>query len=308
MTGYGWRDRDKALVLDKTANIQLAGTLRGHVQKLADEIGDRSIFKYKQLNQAADYITEQLQFYGYHVKFQHYAVFGKTVKNIIATKIGQRFPNKIIIIGAHYDTCGNPGADDNASAIAGLLELAKSLASVPTACTIEFVAFVNEEPPFFKTKNMGSFIYAKAAKASGKNIAAVLILEMIGYFDNKPNSQSYPFLFGPFYPNKGNYIGVISNFKSRRLAKDIVKIFKKQSQFPIERVSTLAFIPGVDFSDHWSFWKLNYPAVMITDTGFYRNPNYHKMTDTYKTLDYTSMAEVIKGLKEVVIDLCENGG
>jgi Zn-dependent M28 family amino/carboxypeptidase len=300
-TAYGWRYLRKPFILDKTANIQLANALRQHVYKLSHEIGDRSIFKFNQLEAAANYITEQFISYGYKVEFQKYNMGNKVVKNIIVTKVGSQFPDKIIIVGAHYDTCGNPGADDNASGISGILELAKLLANTQVNCTIKFIAFVNEEPPFFKTQNMGSLVYAKKAKSSGENIKAVLILEMIGYYSRKLNSQSYPLLFGPFYPNKGDYIGMVGNFSSRRLTRKIIALFKKQTQFPVEGVTAFTFIPGVDFSDHWSFWEMEYPAVMITDTGFYRNPNYHSVTDTHKTLDYYSMAEVIKGLAGILV-------
>jgi Zn-dependent M28 family amino/carboxypeptidase len=299
-TAYGWRLR-KSFILDKTANTQLVNALRQHVYKLSHEVGDRSMFKFAQLEAAANYITKQLTSYGYKVEFQEYNVENKTVKNIIATKVGAKFPDKIIIIGAHYDTCGNPGADDNASGISAVLELAKLLANVQTDCTIKFIAFVNEEPPFFKTQTMGSLVYAAKAKLQKENIQAVLILEMIGYFSNKLNSQSYPILFGPFYPNRGNYLGVIGNFGSRKLVKKVVTIFQQQTQFPIEGITTFGFVPGVDFSDHWSFWQVGYPAVMITDTGFYRNPNYHRSTDTYETLDYHSIAEIIQGLRSVLV-------
>lgn len=298
----GWRFSSK-LMIDFSKNIQLAEKLKSHIYKLSHEIGCRSMFEYKNMERTAEYITEQLTSFGYNVTFQEYVTSGKKAKNIIATKIGTQKPEEIVIVGAHYDTCFNPGADDNASAVAGLLELARIMSAETALRTIKFIAFVNEEPPFFKTENMGSRVYTRAVKKKAENIKAVLILEMIGYYSDKPFSQLYPPFFGPFYPNKGNFVGIVGNFSSRWLIKKAASSFKRQTPFPVESVTTFAFIPGVDFSDHWSFWKEGYPAIMITDTAFYRNPNYHSDTDTYEKLDYESMAEVIKGLKAVIIDL-----
>ena len=299
----GWQPLKKSFVPNKKKNLQLAENLKNHVYKLSHLIGDRSVFKYDKLNEAAEYIAEQFSKNGYKVDFQEYRVLNKTVKNIIATKVGNSESQAIIIVGAHYDTCSNPGADDNASAVAGLLELARTMASKPTERTIKFIAFVNEEPPFFKTKEMGSYVYAKEARERKEKIKAVIILEMIGYYTDKRFSQKYPPFFGPFYPNKGNFIGVVGNFKSKWLVRQVSSSFKKQSSFPIKSMTTFAFIPGVDFSDHWSFWKENYDAVMITDTAFYRNSNYHKNSDTYDTLNYHNIAEVVEGFNTVLMDL-----
>jgi len=285
----------------KENNKQLAEKLKQHVFVLSHQIGDRSIFAYDKLNKAADYITKQFKDYGYQVEFQTYQVQGKTVKNIIATKLGRKNPDEIVIVGAHYDTCYNPGADDNASSVASLLELAKLIAEQPVARTIKFIAFVNEEPPFHRTKNMGSVVYAKRAKQEKENIKGVIILESIGFYSNKPKSQRYPPIFGFFYPNKGNFIAVVGNFRSKSLVKKVTAIFKQHSSLPIESFTTFGFVPGVTWSDHWAFWKQGYLAVMLTDTAFYRNPNYHKQSDTYETLDYKSMAEMVKGLTSVLL-------
>jgi len=307
LSTYGWRFWGQAIpTAAQPQETQLSKRLQTHVYKLSHDIGDRSVYKYDQLNQAADYITEQLKSYGYNVEFQHYTALNKFVKNIIVSKPGETNSKDVIVVGAHYDTCDNPGADDNASAVAGLLELAHTLKNQHTPYTIKFVAFTCEEPPFFKTNQMGSRVYAKAAKEKGENIKAAFILEMIGYYSNQSNTQRYPPLFGFFYPNKGNFISIVGNFKSRRLVKNIVSLFKNHSTFPIESIVTFPFVPGVDFSDNWSFWKAGYPAIMITDTAFYRNPNYHRSTDTHEKLDYTSMAEVIKGLRGALTQLDYN--
>ena len=297
---FGWHFSNSPLI-SLTKNSQLTQILKSHVYKLAHEIGDRSIFRYEKLDEAARYITQTFNSFGYNVEFQEYNVSNTTAKNIIATKIGVKTPEEIIIVGAHYDTCFNPGADDNASAVAGLLELARFISDKRTNRSIKFIAFVNEEPPFFKTEDMGSRVYARAAKKRKDDIKAVLILKSIGYYSDSLYSQRYPPFFGLFYPNRGNFIAIVGNLRSRWLVKKVVSNFKKETQFPIESIATFGFIPGVDFSDHWSFWKEGYPAVMITDTAFYRNPNYHSSSDTYETLNYENMAEVVKGLSRVLI-------
>jgi len=300
---FGWRLWGGSFQAPAQENMESAEILKSHVRRLSDEIGERSIFKYEKLDEAATYITRALESFGYKVEFQHYTPLNTSVKNIIATKIGTVRPQEVIIVGAHYDTCFNPGADDNASAVAGLLELARFLNEVDTERTIKFIAFVNEEPPFFQTEDMGSRVYVREAKDKGEDIKAVIILEMIGYYSDRLNSQRYPLLFGLFYPNRANFICVAGNYTSRWLVKECVSGFKGHTKFPIESFVGPSFITGIDFSDHWSFWKDGYPAVMITDTAFYRNPHYHSNTDIWEKLDYESMAEVIKGLRGALIVL-----
>jgi len=299
-TTFGLRFWGGPFVNVAKVDARLVERLRSHVYKLAHDIGDRSVFNYEKLEETAEYIIEQFKSFGYDVELQDYTVSGKKVNNIIALKKGIKKPEEIIIVGAHYDTCFNPGADDNASAVAGLLELARFTYDKQTQRSIKFIAFVNEEPPFFKTERMGSRVYARAAKARADKIKAVLILEMIGYYPDKLFSQRYPPIYGLFYPNKGNFIGVIGNFSSWRLGRQIVSNFKEHTQFPIELAIAPSFVPGVDFSDHWSFWKEGYPAVMITDTGPYRNPYYHSGSDTCEKLNYESMAEVVNALSKVL--------
>ena len=283
-------------------NFELAKNLESHVKTLSDEIGERSMFWYEALEKAAEYISTELKSYGYEVEYQEYAVEGKAAKNIIATKRGPGKENEIIIVGAHYDSCFNPGADDNASGVAGLLELAKALIEEKTERSIKFIAFTNEEPPFFKTEEMGSRVYAKAARERNENIKAVIILEMIGYYSDRPHSQRYPPFVGLLYPHKANFISVVGNFPSGRLVKKLVAGFKKATSFPIESAVLPGFVPGVDFSDHWSFWKEGYPAIMVTDTAFYRNAHYHQGSDTHEKLNYPSMAEIVTALKEALPD------
>lgn len=285
------------------ADTELARKLEKHVYELAHEIGNRSVCDHENLAKAEKYIAGQFALLDYDVEIQSFKAVDRTVKNLIATKGGITKPEEIIIVGAHYDTCFNPGADDNASAVAGLLELAGSVATVKTDRSIKFIGFVNEEPPFFMTEVMGSQVYAKDAKARKEDIKAALILEMIGYYSSEPNSQTHPPFLSYFYPHEGNFIAVVGNLRSRKLVKKIVSSFKKTSAFPIESLATANVVPGTDLSDHLAFWEEDYRAVMITDTAFYRNPNYHCSSDTYETLDYESMAEVVKGLCEVLLEL-----
>jgi len=294
VTTFGWRFWSKPLSFAAGQNKDIADKLKLHVYKLSNEIGDININNIKRLNAAADYISKQLASFGYEIELQPYKVRGITVNNIIATKKGNKYPDRFIIVGAHYDNYFNPGADDNASGVAGLLELARLVSKDDANDSIRFVAFVNEEPPFFKTKNMGSRVYAKAARLKNEDIKGVVILEMIGYYSNDYFSQRYPPLFGLFYPNQGSFVGILGNFNSWQLLKKIVSGFKNKTQLPFESVVTFSFIGGIDFSDNGSFWEEGYPAVMVTDTAVYRNENYHRQSDTYNTLHYGAMAEVVR--------------
>jgi Zn-dependent M28 family amino/carboxypeptidase len=305
LSTFGWQYGSNLNMETKTKDNELTVRLKQHVYKLSHEIGDRSIFNYEKLKEAENYISQQFQSFGYSVELQEYALYGNRVRNIIATKLGHKKPQEIIILGAHYDTCFNPGADDNASAISGLLEVARFLYDKPTSRTIKFISFVNEEPPFFKSEDMGSRVYVREAKEKELDIKTVIILEMIGYYSDRPNSQRYPPILGMFYPNKANFIAVVGRFGLARLIREIVIDFKKATNFPIESVVTFGFITGVDFSDHWSFWKDGYPAVMITDTAFYRYPPYHTQSDTYEKLNYAGIREVTKGISSVLIELAK---
>lgn len=302
---FGCKGMNKPPFIYAEANKELAERLKNHVHKLSDEIGERSIFRYEKLEEAREYIAGQLQSYGYSVEYQEYKVSGKIAKNVIAAKKGAQRPQETVIVGAHYDSCFNPGADDNASGVSGLLELARLLSKFQTNRTVKFIAFVNEEPPFYKTEEMGSRIYAKDAKSKKEDIKGVVVLEMIGHYSDRPNSQSYPPFLGFFFPNKGNFTAVVGNYPSRMLVGKIVKSFEARSRFPIEHAVLPGFITGVDFSDHWSFWKEGYPAVMITDTAFYRYRNYHSSGDTYEKLNYPALAEVVNGLSESIIELAK---
>jgi len=284
---------------------ELTENLKRHVRVLSGEIGERNFGKHKNLERAADYIRQEFINFGYAPEEQIYHLEGKPYRNIIAAKKGRVSPEREIIVCAHYDSVtGSPGADDNASGVAGLLELARLLYNEELNKTVKFIAFTNEEPPYFMTDVMGSFRYAQEARKRKDKIQGVLCLESIGYYSDKKGSQSYTLGLGLFYPDKGNFISVVSNFSSRNLLSSILKNFKKKSSFPIEGLVGSSFLlPPLAFSDHWSFWKFGYKAVMVTDTAFFRNPYYHMQDDIPEKLNYESMSAVASGLFEALLKL-----
>lgn len=271
--------------------------LRNHIFHLAQKIGQRNIFHPHALNDAAAYIRNQWTAQGYEVETQYYQVKGVTCKNLEVSQIGKTKPQEIILIGAHYDTVeGSPGANDNASGIAALLEISRLFASIEMERTLRFVAFTNEEPPFFSRDQMGSTVYAKRSKVRNENIRLMISLEMLGSYSDKPGSQSYPPFFKYFYPDRANFIAMVANRASRKELHQLVTSFQAHSDFPVESLATFELIPGVAWSDHLSFWREGYPAVMVTDTAFYRYDAYHTAKDTPEKLNYPAMAQVVKGL------------
>jgi Zn-dependent M28 family amino/carboxypeptidase len=285
--------------------MDIQSNLRKTVITLSKDIGPRGYLQIDALQKAEQYITAELERYGYDVAYQHFEYRENTYKNIIAEIKGKETPERILVIGAHYDTvAGTPGADDNASGIAGLLELARQMNNRPLNRTVRFVAFALEEPPVFRSKFMGSYIYAKSLNNNNENIIGMICLEMIGYFSEMRGSQLYPLPFFKWvYPDKGNFIILVSNLQSRGFVKNVASAFKKGSQLPVETISTVSIVPGIDFSDHRSFWKFGFDALMVTDTAFYRNANYHGIGDTAETLDYEKMEEVVLGLKSAIDEL-----
>lgn len=284
--------------------IQIKTNLTRHVSYLADEIGERNVIAYEPLQKTAQYIEETFKKFGYEVKSQEYVVQMRKVRNLIAEIPGRTRANEIVVIGAHYDTVYDcPGADDNSSGVAALLELARLLKDSHPARTVRFVAFVNEEPPWFQTDDMGSLVYAEQAHKLKENIVAAISIETIGMYSDVEGSQQYPSGFKSLYPSKGNFIAFIGNLGSRGLVRDAVHSFRASTKFPSEGSAVPAAIPGVGWSDHWSFWQEGYPAIMVTDTAIFRNPNYHQPTDKPDTLDYDRMARVVHGLVSVVKDM-----
>jgi Peptidase family M28 len=280
--------------------LALRDELRASVQKLAGEIGERNMWHYLQLNTAADFIETSLSRAGLHPRRDSYELHGQACHNIEAEIQGTH--PEIILIGAHYDSVfGSPGANDNGSGVAALLALARRFAGKTTEHTLRFVAFVNEEPPYFLSGEMGSLVYAGRCKARGDKISAMISLETIGYFSDTPNSQVYPSrLLGAFYPKVGNFIGFVSNVHSRSLLRRAIALFRKHAQIPSEGAALPAFVPGVSWSDQWSFWKYGYPGIMITDTAPFRYPYYHSANDTPDKLDYDRFALVVGSMEKVI--------
>jgi Zn-dependent M28 family amino/carboxypeptidase len=285
--------------------IALREELRANVQKLAGEIGERNMWHYAQLNAAADFIEDSFSRVGLHTRRDSYQTGGQPCHNIEAEITGNR--PEIIVIGAHYDSVfGSPGANDNGTGVAATLALARRFASAKPKQTLRFVAFVNEEPPYFLSGEMGSQVYARRCKERGDNISAMISLETIGYFSDAPNSQTYPSPgLGLFYPKVGNFIGFVSNVTSRALLRRVIAVFRKQAKIPSEAASLPAFVPGVSWSDQWSFWQQGYPAIMVTDTAPFRYPYYHSSNDTPDKLDYDRFTLVVSGMEKVIQELAK---
>jgi len=282
--------------------------LRRHVAVLAGEIGERHVWRPSALEAAADYIGAEFSALGYQPVRQAYQTRGMRCENLEVSAKGAARTHPTIVVGAHYDTVpGSPGADDNASGVAGVIEIARALWPLRLASTVKLVAFVNEEPPFFPFGDMGSKVYAQAARARGDDIRVMFSLEMLGCYSDAPGSQSYPPLLRWFYPERGNFIAFVSNLRSRRALAEVVAAFKRNCDFPAERLASPAFVPGVGWSDQRSFWRAGYPAVMVTDTAFYRYPHYHRSSDTPDRIRYPDMARVVDGLARAVASMAGDG-
>lgn len=276
------------------------------VNYLSGEIGERSYRDIKKLDRTAAYIEDKFRSYGCKPRRQPFGYRKNTYYNVICEIKGRSDDKEgLVVIGAHYDTVtGTPGADDNASGVAALLELARLTAEKPPGRTVRFAAFCLEEPPVFMTSHMGSYIYAKSLKEEGADVYGMISLEMLGYYCDAKGCQYYPFpLFKWFYPDRGDFIAFVGNISSASFTKKVKAAFKAASSLPVESLSAVSIIPGVNFSDHLNFWKFGYPAFMITDTAFYRNPNYHAPGDTPDTLDYERMAEFVRGLYNALGEL-----
>lgn len=304
MPGRSYAGGLAPLMAEQTA---LRDTLRVHVEKLAAEIGERNVSRLAELEAAAKYIREEFERAGYAVREQPFAAARRTVRNLEAELAGGKRLEEIVVIGAHYDSVfGAPGANDNASGVAALLALAHKLRGSAPARTVRFVAFANEEPPYFLSWEMGSRQYARAAKQQDEKIVAMLSLETIGYYSDQPGSQGFPLPFRMGYPDTGNFIAFVGNLGSRALVRQAVGSFREHAQFPSEGIAAPGWIPGIGWSDHWSFWQEGYAAVMVTDTALYRYPQYHTTRDLPDALDYERMARVVDGLARVVTALSQS--
>lgn len=283
------------------AETTTSAGLRRHVTRLATDIGERHTDRYEALTAAVAYIETEFRAQGLEPVGQDFEAGGRTVRNIEGVLPGGRLSNETVVVGGHYDTAfGTPGANDNASGVAATLELARLLKGRRLDRTVKLVAFVNEEPPYFWTSKMGSRVYAKAAAARGEKIVGMLSLETMGCFTDAPGTQHYPWPLSRFYPDTGNFIGFVGNLGSRRLVRQCVGAFRETAQFPSEGAALFGWLQGIGWSDHSSFWLHGYPALMVTDTAFFRYAPYHTPGDTAEKVDYDRMARVAAGLVPVI--------
>ncbi len=283
----------------------LAVSLKQHVEMLAGTIGERNLAHYDKLEAAAKYIEQCLEKEGFTTKSQVFEVAGKACRNIEIEFAGTKKKDEILVVGAHYDSApGTPGADDNGSGVAALLELARLLKGRQYERTVRLVAFPNEEPPYFRKVEMGSYQWAKAAHERKDNIVGMLALETMGSYSDEPGSQTYPIRGGSlFYPKRGNFIAFVSNQSASVFNRECVGTFRRLVDFPSQGFALPDFVIGVNYSDDWSFNKFGYNATMVTDTAPFRTKTYHQPTDLPDTLNYESMAQVVAGLSQVIGDI-----
>ena len=291
------------MVLASVSNAADPRRLAHDVRSIVADFGSRDHQHADNLEQVAAYLERALGATGARVASQPYETGGRRYRNVIAS-FGPVDGDRVVV-GAHYDTFGaQPGADDNASGVAGLLELARLLADAPLRARVDLVAFTLEEPPHFRGDAMGSAVHARSLRKEGVALRGMIALEMIGFFSDAPRSQRYPaHALQWAYPSRGNFIGVVGNLRSALLVRKVARAMRGASALPVESLAAPAFVAGVDLSDHASYWDAGYDAVMVTDTAFFRNPHYHTMTDTPDRLDYARMAQVVDGVRAAVLEL-----
>ncbi|MFT3746267.1 MAG: M28 family peptidase [Pyrinomonadaceae bacterium] len=283
----------------ETANSE---RLRTHVEKLSNDLYPRNHLNLQNLNLAADYIRSEFEKTGGKVSEQSFRVNGSDYRNVILTLAEGREPR--MIVGAHYDAAYQTyGADDNASGVAGLIELANLLSKEQLGKQVDLVAYSLEEPPYFGTDQMGSYVHAKSLFDSGAPVKLMVCLEMIGFYTDEPNSQNFPLILGRLlYPSKGNFVAAVGNFSNAMTTRSF-----KYSMSSVEGLDTYSLnapaqIGGTDLSDHRNYWNFGFDALMVTDTAFFRNKAYHTVGDTADQLDYVKMAKVVDAVKTGLIE------
>lgn len=293
-----------APMLDDPPEMKVsAERLQTHVKMLAETFSPRDYTHTENLDRTAEYIKQELAQTPGAISEQPYKANGKSYCNVLAL-FGPATAERIVI-GAHYDVCQPyPGADDNASGVAGLIELAHLLGNTELPLQVELVAYTLEEPPFFRSEAMGSAVHANALKKQNIQVRAMFSLEMIGYFSDEPDSQQFPNpILKLFYPSRGNFIAVVGNFGQMGLVRKVKRAMRSTALLPVHSINAPGWLPGIDFSDHLNYWRVGYPAVMITDTSFYRNQNYHTAQDTAEKLDYNRMAKVVESIYAAILAL-----
>lgn len=304
MPGVSYKASLPALSAEES---DLAERMKRHVVAIASR--ERNLPNHAQLERAAGYIENTLTDYGYEVRSQVFRVGGRDARNLevrLKPDPSDDAQRNLIVIGAHYDSVpGSPGANDNGSGTAAVIELARLLKNVRLANDreIRLVLFANEEAPYFGTPDMGSWIHANDLHARGEKVDAMLSLETIGYYSDEKGSQKYPPLLASAYPDTGNFIAFVSDPGALPLLHRVIASFRKHAAFPSEGLAAPAEIPGVDWSDHWAYRQFGYPAIMVTDTAPYRYPHYHTARDTPDKIDFGRLARVVKGIENVAREL-----
>ena len=287
------------------AELGVCDVLHHDLRRLAEEIGERNVSRrYPQLVAAAEFLEQSLQQAGHTTRRQEFVVGEQLVWNIEVECVGQRYPDQIVVVGAHYDTVpGSPGANDNGSAVVANLALARAFAQIATERTIRFVFFVNEEAPYYMTDAMGSLRYAQACQSRGEKIVGMISLEMIGCFLEEPETQRYPLTLLQYcYPNTGNFVAVVGNLRSRRLVHQTIRGLRR-AEFPSEGIAAPRWLRDIFRSDHAAFWYCGYPALMITDTANFRYDHYHTAADTVDKINDVALARLVTGLRESLLEL-----
>lgn len=289
--------REKKRIIRNTKDI---------IHHLSVDIGERTIRKYENLDRTRRYIIDYFTRYGFAPREETYTAAGQRVSNIITEIRGTEFPENIILVGAHYDTIEDtPGADDNASGIAALLELFRLLSGCRFKKTVRFVAFTLEEPPFFSTELMGSMVHAKNCRKRKDKIDLMVCLEMMG-FGSRRCHQDYPINHNRVeYPVYGCYMSVISLPSNSMPVHEWTHVYNARARRKIYEYIGPASIPGMDLSDHMSFIRSGYPAIMLSDTGFYRNKHYHSPDDTYETINFRFLCDSIVNSREALKQLLD---
>lgn len=282
----------------------LSGALRRDVTELASTLGIRNWQEPAKLEAAADFIERRLKDPGYAVSRQTFMIEKTPFHNLEAEIRGASRPGEIVVIGGHYDSVADcPGANDNATGAAAVLALAAAFTRERPERTLRFVAFTNEEPPHYRTGEMGSVVYARRCRERKEDVVAMASLETLGCYSDRPKSQSYPAPLSLLYPSTGNFIAFVGNLSSRRLVRQAIGVFRENARFPSEGAALPGWLPGIGWSDHWSFWEEGYDAIMVTDTAPFRYAHYHTPEDTVDKVDFDRLARVVEGLVPVVRSL-----
>lgn len=307
LTAYGWYGLSQPLwhavevAPGPHSGAASVAALQRHVGVLSTDYANRNFEKMSRLNGAAQYIETQWTEMGLAVQSQRFVAEENNFRNLIV-RLGPD-TRDVVVIGAHYDVAGTqPGADDNASGVAGLIELTRLLKDAPLKTRVELVAYTNEEPPFFRTPSMGSAVHAKALKASGKQASLMLSLECIGYFSDAPGSQTHPVrLLNAVYPTVGNFIALVGFYKDGEVSRRVKTAMLGTTDLPVHSINAPSFVVGIDFSDHLNYAHEGFVGMMVTDTAFYRNKAYHTPQDTADRLDYVRMGKVVDGVHRAVL-------